>query len=337
VRRLFVAAAVWAAIAPTVVYAAPSAGDRETARGLLQDADKKFAAQDYRSALQGYEAAHAIMNLPSTGYAVAKTRAALGLLVEARDMALEVTRIPAKSSEPPAFARARESAAKLADDLSRRVPSLEITLRGGPESGDVQLTFDGESIPVATLGSPRKTNPGHHTVTAAASGFRSASAEVDVAESENKSVQLELTAEAKAGGEAVAAPGDANTPPSNPPEEPKHGFSPLVWAGFGVGAAGIVVGSTFGILHLTKTAKVKDDYCHGGDACRDGFQSERDTAKTYATVANIGFAVGLVGVAVGVVGIFTSKPHTEETAAVAPRFRITPEIGPGSVAVHGTF
>jgi hypothetical protein len=330
-------------VVPSVAWAAPSAADRETARSLLQDGDRRSESKDYSAALQKYEAAHAIMGFPSTGYAVAKTRAALGLLVEARDLALEVTRMPPKAGEPPAFAKARESAGKLAEDLSRRVPNLEITLKGGPESGDVQLTLDGEAVPAATLGSPRKTNPGHHTVTAAAAGFKSATAEVDLAEGESKPVALELSPDG-AGAVAVAPPkgNGAGDLPDNPPDQPeKRHLSPLVYVGFGVGAAGLVTGTVTGILHLTKTSQVKDRYCNGGDVCQPGFESDRDTAKTYATIANIAFGVGIVGVAVGVVALVTSKPHTEASptpsAKLPPRPRITPQIGLGSVGVTGTF
>src|SRR5262249_1001249 len=64
-------------------YAEPSAADRETARSLMNEGDAKFDAKNYAQALKAYQGAHAIMGLPSTGYAVARTQAALGQLVEA--------------------------------------------------------------------------------------------------------------------------------------------------------------------------------------------------------------------------------------------------------------
>jgi hypothetical protein len=281
---LFASALCFAALAPAAASAAPSAADRETARGLLQDGDKKFESKDYRAALKNYEAAHSIMGFPSTGFAVAKTRAALGLLVEARDMAL-----------------------------------------------------DGESVPLASLGSPRKANPGRHAVSASAPGYKPASAQVDLAEGETKAVTLEL--EAEAAGPAPVATGALQESTTDMVEERPEGggLSPLVYIGFGVGAAGIVTGTVTGILHLTKVSSVKDDYCNGGDECRPGFEAERDSAKTYATIANIAFGVGIAGVAVGVVGLFASKPGGDASARAQARSRLIPQIGLGSVGLRGTF
>jgi hypothetical protein len=320
--------------------AAPSAGDKETARSLLQDADHKYDAKDYRAALQGYEGAHAIMGYPTTGLAVAKTRAALGLLVEARDMALEVTRMPAKSSEAPAFSKARASAEKLAQELQQRIPSLSIDIVGGPgASGETQVVLDGESLPVESLGSPRKTNPGKHVVSASAKGFTPTSSDVDVQEGETRAVTLTLVEDAN--GLATAPPvkpNDGAVDAQSGAEATTHRhLSPLVYIGFGVGAAGLATGAVTGIIHLSKTSAVKDDYCNGGDACRAGFEGPRDSAKTFATIANIAFGVGIVGVAVGVVALVTSKPQPDATSETATRPFIRPEIGLGSLSVRGAF
>jgi hypothetical protein len=335
-RLLLASALCLVTLVPAPASAAPTAADRETARGLLKDGDTKFDSKDYRAALKNYEAAHSIMGYPSTGFAVAKTRAALGLLVEARDMALEVTRIPPKPGDPAAFARARESATKLAEELSRRIASLEITFHGGPESGEVALLLDGESVPVASLGAPRKANPGRHEVSASAPGFKSVSAHVDLAEGETKAVTLELEPEASAAAAPVAAA--ATTESTAEAEEPSgRRLSPLVYVGFGVGAAGLVTGTVTGILHLTKTSSVRDTYCNGGDECRPGFEDDRDAAKTYATIANIAFGVGIAGVAVGIVGLVTSKPGDGASVQAQSRPRIVPEIGLGSVSLRGIF
>ena len=91
--------AMWAIILLAAVttkfsWAAPTQADRETARTLMDQADAQFEAKSYAEALKLYQAAHDLMGVPTTGLEVAKARAALGQLVEARDMALSVTRIP---------------------------------------------------------------------------------------------------------------------------------------------------------------------------------------------------------------------------------------------------
>ena len=49
------------------------------------------ATNDLEGALKRYEAAHEIMGVPTTGIEVARTRAKLGQLVEARAVAIELT------------------------------------------------------------------------------------------------------------------------------------------------------------------------------------------------------------------------------------------------------
>ena len=121
--------------------AAPSPAERETARSLMVDGDRLRSAGDLQSALARYQAAHAIMNVPTTGLALAETQAALGLLVEARGTALLVTGLPAAETEPGVFVSARRSAAALAVKLEPRVCILETTVT--PANAGYSLRIDG--------------------------------------------------------------------------------------------------------------------------------------------------------------------------------------------------
>src|SRR5260221_13091450 len=111
------------AIAPAVAWADPTAADRETARGLMKQGTAARDAGHLDEALKNFEAADAIMRVPTTAYEVAKTRAALGKLIEARDGALSIARSSAQPNEPAPFAEARTAAQKLSDDLEGRIPS----------------------------------------------------------------------------------------------------------------------------------------------------------------------------------------------------------------------
>ena len=86
---------------------------------------------------------------------------------------------------------------------------------------------------------------------------------------------------------------------------------------FGVGAAGIAVGSVFGALALSQAGDV-DDACPGGRCTRPedvGAQSDaQDAARTKGWVSTIGFGVGVVGVAAGVILLVT---HSEPSAVRA--------------------
>lgn len=169
----------------------PNASDKETARALLLDGRAKMDARDFQGALKSFQGAHAIMNVPTTGIAVAKAQAALAQLVEARETALAVTRIPVEKGEAAAFADARTEAAALANDLAPRIPSVTLVVRG-PDANDVDARINGQKIPAATLGLPRKTNPGHQVITATAPGFGSVTREIDLVEKAAPQIVIEL-------------------------------------------------------------------------------------------------------------------------------------------------
>ena len=88
--------------------------ERETARALMDEGDKKAGAGDHAAALKAYKAAYALIAVPTTGIAVAKEQAAVGQFVEARDTALAVTRYPQDAKESAPFRAARTRADELA-------------------------------------------------------------------------------------------------------------------------------------------------------------------------------------------------------------------------------
>src|SRR5258706_1594761 len=123
-----------------------TAADRETARTLMQSGGTAFREQNYAAALEAYRAADAIMRVPTTGLALARTEAALGKLVDARDAALAVLRMPVKADEPRAYARARKDANALALDLATHIPTLNIRIQGVARGTTVELSIDGAPV-----------------------------------------------------------------------------------------------------------------------------------------------------------------------------------------------
>jgi hypothetical protein len=302
----------------------------------MNDGDRRFLAKDYAGALSAYQGAHAIMGVPTTGTAVARSLAALGQLVEARDAAVLVTRRPAQPNEPAPFVRAREAADQLAKDLAGRIPSVQITVAGPPSSSEIRVTFDNEPVPQAVLKLPLKTDPGNHVVHASSTGFTDGSSTFSLKEGENATVVVKLDPSPVA-PVAEAPPATPNELPTAPTPEAPRRLSPLVFVGFGVGAAGLVTGAVAGLAHLTQISDVKSDYCNGTTVCREGYQSAVDHAGPTATVSDIGFVVAGAGIAAGVVGLVLSArraaPAREEGAAAS----VQPIFGVGSVGVKGRF
>jgi len=300
----------------------------------MDQGDSAMEKKDYEAALKAYQGAHAIMNVPTTGIEIVHALIAMGKLVEARDMALSVTRLQPNPGEPKAFAKARREADELADQLAPRIATLEIEIHGSADKSAVKVALDGVELSKAVVGLPRKVNPGPHVVTANAPGFGEAKAEVTLSEGDKQSVKLELQP-AAAGGEGAGA-GAAGTPQAFGPGPDKEGSShtsALVYIGFGLGAAGIAVGSVAGGLSLSKTNKAKES-CQD-NLCRPEAQDDIDSAKTFATVSNIGFAVGGAGIVLGVVGLLTSGKKEAPVSGSAARVR--PAVGLGFVGVDGIF
>lgn len=203
---LALAGFLWA----SAVFAEPSSADKETARTLMREGDEKFAIRDFAGALKAYQAAHALMQVPTTGLPLAKAQIERGLLVEARDTLLQVSRYPKDPSESLAFAKARDDAGPLAQKLAEKIPSIAITVDGPPKGASIDVKVDGVAVPAAALGAPLKLNPGLHVVRAETSGFQAVAKNVTLKEGDNDKLALKLvpgaggpprpTSEIKGGG-----------------------------------------------------------------------------------------------------------------------------------------
>ena len=328
----------------SVASAEPSAADKETARGLMTEGRSARDKGDLKAALKAFSGADALMHVPTTGLEVAKTQVALGLLVEARETALRITRIAEKPGDPAPFKQARDAASALNDELGSRIPSLAVTVKNVPEGATAEVTIDDAAIPAEALAQPRKLDPGHHVVVAKA-GTVDGKQEVDLAEKDHKTVVVELPA----GGVAVATTGGATT--TDTPAEPeqaethKSGASKvLMFGGFGLAGVGVIAGSITGILSMSKTSSIKSSSGCAGSVCGPTEYSDISSAKSMATISTVSFIAAGAGAVLGVVGLLTGngaaaapsatpeKPPAEETTS-----RIEPWLGLGAAGLRGTF
>ena len=314
----------------TTATGAPSPADKETARALMDQGDDRMEAKDYAGALKAYGGADAIMHLPMTAVALARAQEALGLLVEARDAALGALHAPVQPGETAVYARARVEAGVIATRLVPRISSLQLTLVERPPG--LEVTIDGALLPAAVLDAPRKVNPGKHVVAARAPGYQDLHVEVALVEGGTTPLSLTLARSATAAPLPVPvgapSPLPAPAPPPAPaPVEGSH-ISPLVFAGFGVAGAGLVVGAITGGLSLSKTSQLAttcpDKHCAAGTL---------STPTLLANVANIGFGVAAAGAILGVVGIALPRGGPAQGPATATALRVL--LGPTSVGLAG--
>ena len=287
----------------TVGYAEPSDAQKETARSLMAEGRALREQHDLKGALARFQAADAIMNVPTTGYELARAQADLDLLVEARTTIRRLLTPAPKPGEPEPFQEARSKADALDAELDTRIASLHFVLRGALPSETVDIFVDGEVVAAAAVDMPYRVNPGHHLVSAQAKG-KEAKAEVDVAERQSADVPLELV---------TVAPADDTAPP--PPQEHAANVPTLSYVAGGIGAAGLLVGGVTGVLALSSKHSAESG-CRGS-LCPPSTWSDLDHAHSYATVSTVGFIVGAVGVGVALGSFLATRPSSNGAALQA--------------------
>lgn len=277
--------AIAIALAATKSASAQTPAQRETARHLMDEGDKYFEQKRFELALRAYQSGHAIMHVPSTGIDVARAYEAMGKLLEAREAALAVTRMPGAESEPKPFADARREATQLADKLQSRIPTIRLTLPAEVEPSAVKVSIDYEEVPLADA---KQVNPGRHTVRARAEGYSAFAKDVDVKEGGETVVKLDLS------DRYVNLPVFGKTPP-------------LAVVGLSVAATGLLVGTITGIASLGK-ASAASDIC-GADtkACPPNAADDIDAARTFGWTSTISFAIALVGGGIATYSILSDK------------------------------
>jgi len=319
-----------------------SAADKELARRLMDEADVLFNDSKLAEALEKYVAADKLIGVSTTALEVAKTYLAMGKLLEARDVYLRAVRSPKYPDEPDALAEARAAADVQAQKLSKRIPSLTFALSGLADKIEPSLTIDGQALSAGAHKFPRPVNPGEHKVVASAPGYFDATATVSLAESETKSVALEMKV-------------DPNAPPPNKPDDditvvgpapPGGGDEPssgggipiAAWVGFGIGAAGLATGAVAGIVSLDATSQLSDT-CPEPGQCPASEQDNIDSATLAANVSNVGFIVGGVGTLFGVIALFTMSDSApaDSTEKAQTGLQLEPMLGPTSIGLTGRF
>ncbi len=309
-------------------HAAPSEIDRQMARSLAAEGYEALVAKKYSTAEDRLRRADQLVHAPTIVVDHARSLTGLGRLLEARERYRLVIREGVAASAPASWKQAFVDAQKELADLEPRLSWLVIRVDG---PSDPSVTIDGVPIPLTELGRRHAVDPGLRAVRVTASGFVSSDQSVTLREGEER--ELSLTLE--------RPPSIDLSEPSNEPRpvghEREHSTLPM-WAAFGAGGAGLVVGTVTGAMALGAHADLAKQ-CPGPDGkCPSASEEEQrrlsgDLSRyhTLGTISGIGFVVGLAGVATGVV-LFV-----KDRSAEANQASITPLIGPGSIGLRGRF
>lgn len=314
---LFLALAV--ALAAPAAAADPSPADKARATQLMDDGFDHREKGDESSALKAFGAADTIMNVPTTAIEVAKSQAALKMLVEAQATAIRVTKMPVRAKEPAPFVQARKDAEALLIELAARVPTLQIEIAGVKDGDSPEVRVDNDAVASEELRSPRKLNPGPHRVVVRLAG-EERSESVTLVERDSKTVTVDMSG---IGGHAKK---DDDAKPSVAPKV-------LLFGGFGLGVAGIGVGTIAGIMSFSAVSSAKQN-CVGNQCTASSAGPDIDRAKTLGNVATVAFVVGGAGLAAGVVGLLLDKdPPPAKGSGAATSWG----VGPGSLFVSRSF
>jgi hypothetical protein len=316
--------------------------DVASARVLGTEGTRLADAGDCNGAIPKLESAEKLFHAPTTLDRLGECQVSIGKLVAGTENLNRVVREQLAPNPPPAFVTAKKRAQQVLAAAQPRIGNLKIHVDGAvPDK--LTVLVDGVGVSAALLDGDRPTDPGPHQVSVAATGYRTATSDVNVREGGESSVSLKLEVDPTAVAVApppAGTPGEATvsatTGPASQPASASPGNSGriLSYGALGLGGVGLVVGTVFGVVALGNKSTL-DKACTD-KVCPVSSQSNINALGTDATVSTVGFAVGIVGVAVGVVLLVVT--HKSETAAADPlKPHVSPWLGIGSAGVGGTF
>ncbi len=181
---------------------------------------------------------------------------------------------------------------------------------------------------------------GHHRVTVQLAGYQAAVFEFDLAPRQVVTHVFQLQAQDAAPALPVAPPPTplvVNPEPTPAPSNPNQGLRTGAYVALGVGAAGIALGTVFGLRARSRYSEandVCDEYpCQLTQAEADQRQSLADSAGSSRTISLVGFIVGGAGAAAGIT-LFVLSGKNGQTSGSG---WVAPYVAVGSAGLRGSF
>lgn len=349
-RRLFASALLAASLlglsAPAL---AQTDEQRAGARSLATEGALAFNEGRFKDAVELFSKAESLVHAPPHLLFMARAHERLGQLVKAREAYMKIVKEQLAPNAPQAFRDAQVAAEEERKLVEPKIGRLTIKVEGADTAKDLTVSVDGQPISAVLLGVPQPMDPGTHTVTATATGFKAQPASVTLKDAERGAVTVKLEVDPNAPAPVAAAAGamppaagpvvtaDSGAPPSD--AAPSGGGSGMrigSYVGFGVGAVGVALGTVF----VLKSASNRKDADEAAEGCPCDDRSELakkiqrldDDARSAQTLGIVGYVVGGVGIATGVtLFVLSSKKQQPQSA------RVEPFVGLGSLGVRGAF
>lgn len=349
-RSLFASALLGVSL---VGLSAPAAAQtdeqRAGARTLATEGALAFNEGRFKEAVDLFNRAESLVHAPPHLLFMARAHAKLGQFVKAREAYMKIVKEQLAPSSPQAFRDAQVTAEEERKLVEPKIGRLQIKVEGAATTKDLSLAVDGQPISAVLLGVPQPMDPGTHTVTATATGFKAQPATVTLKEAERGAVTIKLEVDASAppaAGPVTGAPAPdgsvLTTNPGGPPSDSgasggSSGMRIGSYVGFGVGAVGIALGTVF-VMKSASNRKDADEAAADCAPCdKNGPLAQKisaldDDARSAQTLGIVGYAVGGVGIAAGVTLFILSNKKQEPTSAY-----VQPYVGLGALGVRGAF
>lgn len=329
--------------------AAQSDEQRAGARTLATEGAQAFNEGRFKDALDLFSKAESLVHAPPHLLFMARAHAKLGQFVKAREAYLKIVKEQLPANAPQAFRDAQAAAEEERKQVEPHIGRLKVTVEGADGAKDLSVAIDGQPFSTVLLGVPQPVDPGDHTVTATATGFKGAPATVSLKDAGQGAVVVKMEVDnsvpVPAATPAATPTGDgavvSTAPTGATPSDTGggNGLRTASYVGFGVGAVGVVLGTVF-VLKSSSNRKdadkaAKDLNCDSNNLCNadvaDRVQSLDDKARSAKTLGIVGYVVGGLGVATGVTLFVLSSKSEQKSAFVAPY------VGLGALGVKGAF
>jgi len=279
---------------------AEASADVAAARELGVEGVKLADAGDCAAAIDRLTRAERMHHAPSTLERLGECQIKVGKLVDGTEALRRVVREVLPATAPPAFLAAQVRAGQLLAEARPRIASLKIAV-AAPPNAEFTVKIDGETVPHANLNANRPMDPGAHVIEASGPLVLSTKASVTLAEGGTDSVALTLQLNPSAPPPFLLPDGPVSPPGAEHALASSRSHT-VSYVAFGVGGAGLVVGTALGIAALSAKSSIQQ--ACPGKVCPPTEQSELSSAETKGTISTLGFIVGGVGVALGVTFYF---------------------------------
>jgi hypothetical protein len=361
--RPFLASAVLSACLLGSVSPALAQSDeqRAGARSLATEGAAAFNEGRYKDAVDLFVKAESLMHAPPHLLFAARAHAKLGQFVKAREAYMKIVKEQLAPNAPQAFRDAQTAAEEERKQVEPHIGRLTVKVEGADGAKDLVVAVDGQPIPSVLLGVPQPMDPGDHTITATATGFKGAPVTASLKDAGIGAVTLKMEvdnsvpppgaapAPGAAGGAVSTTPGAAT--PSDVGKSGSNGMRIGSYVSFGVGAVGAVLGTVF-VMRSSSKRKAADDVdveasgsttggacslaagtCDADSAVAKKQAGLDDQARSAKTIGIVGYVVGGLGLAGGVTLFVLSNKKEESTSAAF----VAPYVGLGAVGVRGAF